>query len=69
MTKRIRKPKCSCGLTLVEGVCPEGCGNFKKPAEAIRLSERGAKPESTYGYLTVEQVNRGMLRCKRPIAI
>jgi hypothetical protein len=60
------KPKCTCGVQLVDGVCPEGCSAYKAPKQAIRLSERGRKEESrVVGWLTAAEVDRGMTNVMR----
>ncbi len=61
MKKRQYKPRCSCQLRLVDGRCPEGCTDYKKPAAAIRLSEKGRKEEGrNSGYLSAQETDRGL---------
>jgi hypothetical protein len=60
MKKKSRyRRKCSCGKYLADGVCPEGCDAYKKPALAVQRAQRGRKPESAR-YLSLAEVNVGL---------
>lgn len=44
------KPKCPCGLTKIDGMCPEGCERFARPARrAMSLAKTLRRREERVG--------------------